>query len=148
MRSPTDEFFTRAAFAAAPSYHANIACLLAFGSDAGFERYALVLRQAFEAFRLYILKMRKQILAAIVGRNKTETFCVIEPFDCASLSAHDISYERVRDKSRKALEIKIGNQRESNRNGSMNKQDGRETDNNDDLTQVQRATIQANARIT
>ena len=49
--------------------------------------------------------------------------------------------------ARNAPKTKKCNRKESNRNGSPREQDGKETDNNDDLMQVQEATIQVNPAV-
>lgn len=70
---------------------ANVARLFALGAGTALERYALVFRQALEAGRLNVLKVREQVSAAAVRRNKAEALGIVKPFYCASLSSHVIT---------------------------------------------------------
>jgi hypothetical protein len=122
-----------------PLNDTDIACLLALRAGTALERDALVLGQTLESGRLDILEMGEQIGAAAIRSDKAETFGIIEPFHHAGLSSHVISFLKIEGNARNARGTKKYNRRDSNRNGSVNEQDGKETNNNYDLMQVQAA---------
>jgi len=70
----------------------DIASLLAFRTRAALKRDALIFGQALEAGSLNVLEVRKQVATAIVWSDKAKTLGIIEPFHCASLNTHVISF--------------------------------------------------------
>ena len=62
----------------------NIGGLLTLGALHHIEGNLLPFFQGFEAVHVDGGEMREQIIAAIIRRNKTKTFCIVEPLYCAS----------------------------------------------------------------
>jgi GNAT superfamily N-acetyltransferase len=68
--------------------HADVAGFFAFWAVRAFKRNTLIFGQAFEAGRLDILEVRKQVSTACIRGDKAEAFSVIEPFHGTGLSSH------------------------------------------------------------
>ena len=60
----------------------NVVGTWAFFALADFEADALVFIQRGVAVHLDLRMMHEQILAAVIGSDKTKTFACIEPLDC------------------------------------------------------------------
>jgi hypothetical protein len=60
----------------------NVGSLLAFGALRYFKADLLAFLERFETVHVDCGKVSKQINATIIGRNKTEAFCVVKPFNC------------------------------------------------------------------
>jgi hypothetical protein len=117
----------------------DIAGFFALRALAAFERNALVFGQGFEAATLNVLKMREQVVAAAVRGNKSKTLWFVEPLYDASLITHVFSLiKNEMGCALVTLETKM--ETAGNQTGmALKEQDGKETDNNNDLMQVQRS---------
>jgi hypothetical protein len=62
----------------------DVGSLLAFGTLNYFKGDLLAFFEGLEAAHVDCGKVREQIFAAIIGSDKTETLCVVEPFNCTS----------------------------------------------------------------
>jgi hypothetical protein len=62
----------------------NVRCLLALRSLHDLKAHLLTFLERFKTVHLDGLEVRKQILAAFIGRDESEAFRVIEPFDRTS----------------------------------------------------------------
>ena len=58
--------------------------MLAFWALRNFETNFLAFLKGFETVHVDCRKVCKQIFAAIIRSDETETFCIIEPFNCTS----------------------------------------------------------------
>ena len=67
---------------------ADFSGFIAFGTGRAHKGDALVFGQAFEALRLNVLEMGKEVASASVRRDEAEAFGIVEPFYGASLSSH------------------------------------------------------------
>jgi len=60
----------------------DIGCLLAFGTLRHFVAYLLAFLERFESVHVDCGKVREQINAAVIGCDKTKSFCIVKPFNC------------------------------------------------------------------
>src|SRR5947208_11684968 len=60
---------------------ADVGCLLSLRAGRDVEAHALAFLQGLEALLLNGGEMREEILAAVGGRNESETLCIVEPLD-------------------------------------------------------------------
>ena len=60
----------------------DIGCLLAFGALRHFETYLLAFLERFEPVHVDCGEVREQINAAVIGCDKTKSFCIVKPFNC------------------------------------------------------------------
>jgi hypothetical protein len=116
----------------------DIAGFFAFRAFAALERNALVFGQAFEAATLNVLVMREYVVAAAVRGNKSKTLRFVEPLNDAGLITH--AFSLIKNEMGCAL-VTLETKMETagiQTGMALKEQDGKETDNNNDLMQVQR----------
>jgi hypothetical protein len=80
----------------------DVGSLLALGTLNNFKGHFLTLFERLESAHVDRGKVREQIFATIIGRNKTETLCVIEPFNCTVCHAL-LPYEKRRVEARQIV---------------------------------------------
>ena len=69
---------------------ADLGRLRALAALSNREFYALAFLQGLEAIALNFRKMRKQILAAIIGGDEAETLRIVEPLDDPSCHENSV----------------------------------------------------------
>jgi len=65
----------------------DVGSLLAFGALRDVKADFLAFLERLETVHVDCRKVRKQINATIIGSNKSETLCIVKPFDCTD--CHD-----------------------------------------------------------
>lgn len=116
---------------------ADIDRLGTFRTCTALEGHPLVFSKALETIGLNIPEVDKQVLAALIGFNKAEALGIVEPFYRAGLRTHEITFRSGSEAcANRTLGTKKYDRRESDRNGSLEEQDGNETNKDEDLIQV------------
>jgi hypothetical protein len=80
-RAPNILKISRGSRSAPVSGSLYVGGLLALGSLGDLETHLLAFLQRLEAVHLNCRKMRKQIFAAVIGRDETVALCIVEPLN-------------------------------------------------------------------